>query len=324
MCRPAHGAGAILGLTFSRCWRILPPTFPFSMESAPRINFEQQSIGLQGVANARELGGYVMADGRRIRRGKLLRSGNLFKATDADMERLANVYHVQHIVDFRTKGEADHSPDRPLAGADYLLLPTVDPSKDEFSGAVGRALMRAAERSGEMRAVKEKAAADSNFIFMELARNHEGQAMARGMYPTLLFSEFTQLQYTTFFNRVLATGDGAVLWHCAQGKDRTGLGSALLLAALGASTELIIQDFALSNIFYEGLLAKLSDQMRAEGCDAAALDALLSFVGVNTPRFVKALQLVEHEYGSLHDYLLNQICLSEDDIAQLRDMFLED
>lgn len=324
MCRPAHGAGAILGLTFSRCWRILPPTFPFSMESAPRINFEQQSIGLQGVANARELGGYVMADGRRIRRGKLLRSGNLFKATDADMERLANVYHVQHIVDFRTKGEADHSPDRPLAGADYLLLPTVDPSKDEFSGAVGRALMRAAERSGEMRAVKEKAAADSNFIFMELARNHEGQAMARGMYPTLLFSEFTQLQYTTFFNRVLATGDGAVLWHCAQGKDRTGIGSALLLAALGADTELIIADFDMSNIFYKDLLDQLSAQLREEGCDAAALDALLSFVGVNIPRFAKALQLVEHEYGSMQNYLLNQICLSEDDIAQLRDMFLED
>ena len=56
---------------------------------------------------------------------------------------------------------------------------------------------------------------------------------------------------------------------------------------------------------------------------ANARHGLLSFVGVNTPRFAKALQLVEHEYGSLQDYLLNQICLSEDDIAQLRDMFLE-
>ena len=296
---------------------------PHTMGASSRITFDQQSIGLQGVANARELGGYVMADGRRIRRGRLLRSGNLFTATDADLARLSGVYHLRHIVDFRMKSEADHSPDRPVEGADSILLPTVDPAKDEWSGAVGRALARAAARSGEMRAAKESAV-DAITIFMELARHHEGQAMARGMYPTLLFSEFTQLQYTTFFNRVLATTEGAVLWHCAQGKDRTGIGSALLLAALGADMELIIEDFDMSNIFYREQVDALSAQLREEGCDAAALDALVSFVGVNTPRFAKALQLVEHEYGSLHDYLLNQICLSEDDIAQLRAMFLED
>ena len=293
------------------------------MGAAPHITFEQQGIGLQGVANARELGGYVMQDGRRIRRGRLLRSGNLFTATDADLARLERVYRLRHIVDFRMKSEADRSPDRPVPGADSILLPTVDPSKDEWSGAVGRAVARAAARSGDMRAAKE-AAADPVAIFMELARHPEGQAMARGMYPTLLFSEFTQLQYTTFFNRVLSTTDGAVLWHCAQGKDRTGIGAALLLAALGADMELIIADFDMSNIFYREQMDTLSAQLREEGCDAAALDAIQSFIGVNTPRFAKALQLVEHEYGSLQDYLLNQICLSEDDIRQLRGMFLED
>ncbi len=293
------------------------------MGEPQKITFEQQSIGLQGVANARELGGYVMADGRRIRHGVLLRSGNLFQATDADLARLRDVYNLRHIVDFRTKGEVDHSPDRPVEGTDSILLSAVDPSKDEWSGTVGRALARAAEKSGGMRAAKD-AAPDSLALFLELARHHEGQAMARGMYPALLFSEFTQLQYATFLNRVLSTTEGAVLWHCAQGKDRTGIGSALLLAALGADTELIIADFDMSNIFYKDLLDQLSAQLREEGCDAAALDALLSFVGVNTPRFAKALQLVEHEYGSMQNYLLNQICLSEDDIAQLRDMFLED
>lgn len=293
------------------------------MGEQQKITFEQQSIGLQGVANARELGGYVMADGRRIRHGVLLRSGNLFQATDADLARLKDVYNLRHIVDFRTKGEVERSPDRPVEGTDSILLSAVDPAKDEWSGTVGRILARAAEKSGGMRAAKD-AAPDSLTLFLELARHHEGQAMARGMYPTLLFSEFTQLQYATFLNRVLSTTEGAVLWHCAQGKDRTGIGSALLLAALGADTELIIADFDMSNIFYQDLLDQLSAQLREEGCDSAALDALLSFVGVNTPRFAKALQLVEHEYGSMQNYLLNQICLSEDDIAQLRDMFLED
>lgn len=313
---------ACAGLTLPPAARMLPPVPPFPMESQ-RITFEQQSIHLQGVANARDLGGYVMADGRRIRPGRLLRSGNLFTATDADLERLEKVYRVRQIIDFRTEGEAEKSPDRPVPGAGYMLLPTIEPAKDEWTGAVGQALARAAARSGEMRGAKGDAAITGNAMFMELARSRDGQALARAMYPRLLFSEFTQLQYATFLNRVAATEDGAILWHCAQGKDRTGIGSALLLAALGADRELILADFDMSNLFYRELLDTLSAHMRQQGCEPAALDALHSFIGVNTARFAKALELVDREFGSLHNYLVQQVCLGEDDMARLQDMFLE-
>ena len=50
-------------------------------------------------------------------------------------------------------------------------------------------------------------------------------------------------QFAGFFRLVLETEKGAVLYHCTQGKDRTGIASALLMAALGASREAIVADF---------------------------------------------------------------------------------
>ena len=54
-----------------------------------------QSIGLTGVRNARELGGYAAADGRRVRRGTLLRTAHLAAATEEDIRRLAEEFRLE-------------------------------------------------------------------------------------------------------------------------------------------------------------------------------------------------------------------------------------
>ena len=59
-------------------------------ENNIQLSYPQQALDLEGVANARELGGYVMLDGRKIRRGMLLRSGNLYNATEEDVAKLTN------------------------------------------------------------------------------------------------------------------------------------------------------------------------------------------------------------------------------------------
>jgi protein-tyrosine phosphatase len=44
----------------------------------------------------------------------------------------------------------------------------------------------------------------------------------------------------------IATADGGVAYHCAIGKDRTGLLTALLLGTLGADREVVVADYARS------------------------------------------------------------------------------
>ncbi|MGQ0534367.1 MAG: tyrosine-protein phosphatase, partial [Caulobacteraceae bacterium] len=66
-------------------------------------------------------------------------------------------------------------------------------------------------------------------------------------YPELLESQAGQ-QREVFAN--LLRGEGPMLYHCSAGKDRTGLVTALFLAALGVPREIIIADFELSNEYY--------------------------------------------------------------------------
>ena len=85
----------------------------------------------------------------------------------------------------------------------------------------------------------------------------EVQKMAANMYPSLIRSEFSQLQYAAFLRLIIeAPEDGGIVWHCAQGKDRTGWGAAFLLFALGVDKEQIIEDFDRSNDAYDGRVCR--------------------------------------------------------------------
>lgn len=74
-------------------------------------NMFPQSIGLEEIVNARELGGYVGADGRKVKRGVLLRTGALSEISEADRRRLLEQYHLTDIIDFRTSFECEAAPD---------------------------------------------------------------------------------------------------------------------------------------------------------------------------------------------------------------------
>ena len=79
-------------------------------------NMFPQSIGLEEIVNARELGGYVGADGRKVKRGVLLRTGALSEISEADRRRLLEQYHLTDIIDFRTSFECDAAPDPEMDG----------------------------------------------------------------------------------------------------------------------------------------------------------------------------------------------------------------
>lgn len=76
----------------------------------------QRAVPLQGVVNARDLGGYRTTDGRVVRTGLVYRSGELAEATDADLAALTT-RAVRSVHDLRTGYERVLSPDRIPAGA---------------------------------------------------------------------------------------------------------------------------------------------------------------------------------------------------------------
>ncbi|STQ72887.1 Protein tyrosine/serine phosphatase [Hafnia alvei] len=55
---------------------------------------------LEGGVNFRDMGGYLAADGRRVKRGKLFRSGALDRLTDKDLSYLQDV-PIKNILDYQ-------------------------------------------------------------------------------------------------------------------------------------------------------------------------------------------------------------------------------
>lgn len=67
-------------------------------------------VTLRGARNTRDLGGLSTADGRAIAAGRLIRSGDLHKCTDEDIELLRDGHGLARVVDFRTAKEREGAP----------------------------------------------------------------------------------------------------------------------------------------------------------------------------------------------------------------------
>jgi protein-tyrosine phosphatase len=259
------------------------------------------------IDNARDLGGIQGAGGRLIRPHRLLRTAHLHDASDADLKRLREEYNLCRIFDFRSLGEFNAVPDREIEGVQHHLLPTID--------------MRAEQDTGKP--IPDEAFLELDRHIVNYSFYPEVQVMAANMYPSLIRSEFSQLQYAAFLRLIIeAPEDGGILWHCAQGKDRTGWGAAFLMFALGVEPETVIADFDLSNEAYRPIVSKLNADVLARGGGEKEMAVIQAFMGVSTANFISTLQLIDREFGGMTTYLHDILCLTHDDIQLLRKRFL--
>ena len=276
------------------------------------IEPRQRVITFEGIENAREMGGLVMQDGRTVRFGRLIRSANLSTATDADVDVLTDLFDLSDVFDFRFEAEAAAAPDRIIDGVTYTHLSTMPKL---FVGAFSSS---AGDSSGSEQVDTRDLAA----ITLKHAFNPNVQILMRLLYPAIVTDLESQAYYGEFLRGVL-NAQGGVLWHCSQGKDRAGWAAAFLLAALGAEREVIVDDFDLSNQSYaskvEALLALVPADK--EGSDEAAA-FIRAMIGVSRENFESTLDMIDSEYGSLSQYIENQLGFTKEEQQLLRDKYL--
>ena len=259
-----------------------------------------KSIGLTGVGNARQLGGYTGADNRKIKMDMLLRTGKLAEALPEDLKRLRDIYGLTDVVDFRTTPERDKAPDPEMDGVKNYHVPILD------------------EENGSMAAV----AASGVFTPDETIKYLLSGAMA-DMYVEIATTPFSQKGYARFFRILLENEHGAVLWHCTAGKDRAGFGSVLVLAALGVERSVILEDYEITNHYYKENIKAMEQFLRNKGLGDEAVQAARSTAGAEVKHLVKALDVIDREYGSMEEYLRSRILLSDADKEKLRNKYLE-
>jgi protein-tyrosine phosphatase len=175
---------------------------------------------LTGVRNFRDVGGLPTADGRRVRGGRLYRSGHLAHATERDQAFLAGL-GLRAVFDFRNA--ADHAlegPDVPLPGVRNMNIPLNDPA----DGADFWRMVREGTLE-QLRAALPDGRAEASMV-----------ATYREMVLTRTAEHGRVL-------RALADGEVPALLHCAAGKDRAGLMVAVVLLALGVERDAITHDY---------------------------------------------------------------------------------
>lgn len=92
---------------------------------------------------------------------------------------------------------------------------------------------------------------------------------------------------------------------------------------LGASRETIVADFDATNQVYEADVKKYTRRVKFWGGGEEEIGVVKAFLGCNTDNFVKALDRIDREYGSLDAYLKGPIGLTDDDIRVLMERYLE-
>lgn len=251
-----------------------------------------EPAGFAQVFNLRDLGGVPAADGRHVRTGRLFRSDSLHRATPGDLERL-RALGLQLVIDLRQATERDtFGTAAPDVATRHAHLPVFD----VLTGSGRQAL------SGEVE--QEMLAA---------ARQH-GQA---GEYLYML-----QRGSATFVQALEALADPdhlPALFHCAVGKDRTGVLAALALSLVGVAPEDVAADYARTTPGIEALARWAEEHEPEYGADLRAVQPAGAWT---TPEaMVGFLDLVTEHHGSVAAFL-HAAGLPEDVPARLQELLL--
>ena len=241
-----------------------------------------RDLGLASDPNLRDVGGYRTTDGQWVRMGVLYRSQAL-ALSPADLATIDKL-GLTADYDLRTTEEIAASPDVVPAGATYTNLNVM------ADISLAPTLTSAASAEAYMEEIEQ-----------DFVTNQTAQAA----FGTLLTD--------------IANSNGAVLYHCTAGKDRTGWATAVLLTLLGVPRATIVQDYLLSNTYYFDSPAVQAELKAMPTAESAVYAPLLE---VQASYLQAGFAQVTASYGSMYGYAVHGLGLSPQTIAKLRHKLL--
>ena len=263
------------------------------------------NLGLKGTKNARDLGGLEARDGRRVKYGRLLRTGNLSMLTKEDTKLLKSM-NLKRVLDFRTQTVINSTPNVKIDGVEYIHIPIVQElatrvmSKNDYeTKSIGEILLR--------------------FTADFQGKGHEWML---AFYRDLYSSDYSLSQYKIFFDYLKETTQGATIFHCTAGKDRTGVGAILFLSALGIKREQILDDYLKTN---ESAIIDVREAQAIGRAQGYGEEIILDIERVNCvlPEYARAVFDFIDTYPSEIDFFKAKMGIDEDYINTLRDNYLE-
>jgi protein-tyrosine phosphatase len=233
-------------------------------------------VDFQAVFNARDLGGLPTVDGGTVRRGVVFRADGVHRLSGDDLD-VARGLGLRTVIDLRTLGEVDRGRFPEDLGVRWHHLPIL----------------------GEMWSERELVATDGAARFL------------RDRYLDMLVEGRDSIAQAIG----LVADEGPTLFHCAAGKDRTGIMAAVLLGLVGVSHEDIALDYHLSaaamTAFSAWVTATYPDAVDAMSQQPA------EYMEAPAEAMHLVLERIDEQHGSMAG-LAADLGIDDDVIARLR------
>ncbi|WP_165279984.1 tyrosine-protein phosphatase [Paenibacillus protaetiae] len=256
----------------------------FSTYPAERV------IPFEGPRNFRDMGGYPAADGRKVKYGILFRADDLSVMTEEDIAFMKTL-NIKTIFDYRSDDEAEMKPDPVMEGVLNVRVPAI---------------------AGNQYRSPEDLFSDSfleQFDNGKLDNLYGEMAIGNASYKRLI--------------ELLADPERlGLVHHCAAGKDRTGVGSAIILSLLGVPRDIIIEDYLITNETLSGMHEQMLGHLAGKVSEAHM--AIFSRMMSASAEFLEAaFRAIESKYGTMEAYFEEEFGLTEDKIESIRSRCLE-
>ncbi|MBS6508660.1 MAG: tyrosine-protein phosphatase [Paraclostridium bifermentans] len=245
------------------------------------------------MINFRDIGGCKSSDGRVVKEGLFFRSANLVNLSKNDLQMLKDL-NIKTIFDFRDESERLSSPSDIVENINYIRIPAMPQLKSNIA------------QLGSIKEMMENMF-DKNNAFELLKEAYYNLPVNNPAYKELV---------------KLMQNDSSlpILMHCTAGKDRTGVGSAIILMILGVNRSSIVEDYLKSNQSAKDSINEiLSVQPELKNVPK---DKLKYIFGVNETYIDEVFKRIDTDFESTEDYLLKEFNLTKDDIKNLQSKYL--
>lgn len=239
-------------------------------------------IKITEISNFRDIGGLNTQDGKKIKWGKIYRSGNLSRLQKSEFVKF-NSLQIKTVIDLRTEAEIEEKHDHLPEKIDYFSIPIVSDQGDIMGQMKGKVLR------GEI------TEAESKMLMEEF-------------YTKCVIENIPLLKEIIL---KIVTSETPILYHCSAGKDRTGIVTAILLSILNVDRETIINEYLLSNYYRSSKIKGTINKAKILKVIKPKLNTtvIFNFMAVDSDYINAVFEIIDQKYGGIENFISKELAI---------------
>jgi len=259
------------------------------------------SLGIESLANLRDMGGFRTIHNQTIAYGKLYRSNQIVNISSEDMQKLAKL-KLKNVFDMRNTPERNAFPEELPQGVKYNVIDVIGNTTD--TAVINTLLIF-----------------DHPKLANELFGDGKIEEIVKIAYRQILSKTSADSCFSILFNAICEKEELPILFHCATGKDRTGWVAAAFLSLMEVPEESIYENYLLSNDYILPLYKTVTDVFLKDGGEENLIVAIL---GVKREYLEAAFDEMKKRYGTIENYFSTALKIDAEKQQILKNIFLVD